>query len=144
MTSAKRPREELFVVGAGGPVVLSPSEVGYSTLTVGSRQFPRLDALDAPEGDNPPVVKNLGQFRYVFFVGNTIAEPIAKSSPTFAQVWLNLGVYYSAANQNAKAIGAFEKYLALDPTGKNGNLSYVKQQLATLKKAAPSSLITTP
>ena len=77
-----------------------------------------------------------------FYSGETtaaiaIAEPIAKSQPKFAPVWLNLGVFYEATNQTAKAIDAFEKYLVLDPKGTQGNLEVVKQKLATLKKATP-------
>jgi tetratricopeptide (TPR) repeat protein len=83
-----------------------------------------------------------------FYSGDTtaaiaIAEPVTRSQPTFVQAWLNLGVYYEAARQNAKAINAFEKYLVLDPTGKQGDSNYVKQQLAALKKSTPST-ITTP
>ena len=83
-----------------------------------------------------------------FYSGDTtaaiaIAEPVAKSQPTFAQAWLNLGVYYEAAKENAKAIDAYQKYVVLDPKGTQGNLSYVQQQLAALKKSTPST-ITTP
>ena len=83
-----------------------------------------------------------------FYSGDTtaaiaIAEPIAKNQPTFAQAWLNLGVYYEAAKENAKAIDAYQKYVTLDPKGTQGNLSYVQQQLAALKKSTPST-ITTP
>jgi len=79
-----------------------------------------------------------------FYSGETtaaiaIAEPIAQSQPKFAQAWLNLGVFYSAANQNAKAIEAFDKYLVLDPKGTQGNLDYVKQQLDTLKKGTATT-----
>lgn len=74
-----------------------------------------------------------------FYSGETtaaiaIAEPIAKTQPKFAPAWLNLGVFYSAAGQNAKAIDAFEKYLKLDPTGAQGNSAYAKEQLTALKK----------
>lgn len=45
------------------------------------------------------------------------AEAVAKANPTFAPVQFNLGVYYSALNDNAKAIAAYEAYKKLDPQG---------------------------
>ena len=65
-----------------------------------------------------------------------IAEPVTKSNPTFAQAWLNLGTFYEATAQPAKAIVAYERYLKLDPDDKQGNAAFVKAQLAALKKAA--------
>ena len=83
-----------------------------------------------------------------FYSGDTvsaiaIAEPVSIANPTFSQAWLNLGVFYQAAGQSAKAIAAFERYLKLDPTGKQGNAAYAKQQLATLKKGSSTPSVTT-
>ncbi len=83
-----------------------------------------------------------------FYSGDTagaiaIAVPISESNPTFVQAWLNLGVFYQASGENAKAIAAFNEYLKLDPTGKQGNADFAKEQLDLLKKA-PASTTTTP
>ena len=66
----------------------------------------------------------------------TIAEPVTKSAPTFAQAWFNLGQYYEASVQPAKAIAAYEQYLKLDPDGKQGNADFAKTQLAALKASS--------
>jgi tetratricopeptide (TPR) repeat protein len=76
-----------------------------------------------------------------FYSGETteaivIAERVAKSQPSFAQVWLNLGVFYANSGQNAKAIAAFERYLKLDPKGQN--VSFAQDQIKALK-AAPTT-----
>jgi len=79
-----------------------------------------------------------------FYSGDTagaiaIAVPISESNPTFAQAWLNLGVFYQASGESAKAIAAFSEYLKLDPTGKQGNADFAKEQLDILKKASTST-----
>lgn len=78
-----------------------------------------------------------------FYSGDTagaiaIAVPISESNPTFAQAWLNLGVFYQASGESAKSIAAFNQYLKLDPTDKQGT-DFAKQQLDTLKNASPST-----
>jgi tetratricopeptide (TPR) repeat protein len=76
-----------------------------------------------------------------FYSGETtgailIAERVTKAQPTFAQAWLNLGVFYANQGQNAKAIAAFERYLKLDPKGQN--VSFAQDQIKSLK-AAPTT-----
>ena len=63
-----------------------------------------------------------------------IAERVTKASPNFAQVWLNLGVFYANSGQSAKAITAFERYLKLDPNGDNA--AFAKDQIASLKSGS--------
>lgn len=82
-----------------------------------------------------------------FYAGDTtgaiaIALPVSKSDPTFAQAWLNLGVFYQASGENAKAIAALQQYLKLDPAGKQGNATYAKQQLDLLRKASTGTSTT--
>ncbi len=82
-----------------------------------------------------------------FYSGDTmsaiaIAEPVTKANPTFALAWLNLGMFYEASAQPAKAIVAYERFLKLDPTGKLGNADYAKTQLTALKKAATTATTT--
>ncbi len=82
-----------------------------------------------------------------FYSGDTagaiaIAVPVSESNPTFAQAWLNLGVFYQASGESAKAIAAFNQYLKLDPTGKQGNADFAKEQLDLLKKTSPSTTTT--
>jgi tetratricopeptide (TPR) repeat protein len=78
-----------------------------------------------------------------FYSGETtaaiaIGESVTRTKPDFAQVWLNLGVFYSAIGQNAKAIAAFENYVKLDPKGQN--VSFAQDQIKALK----TSPTTTP
>jgi len=82
-----------------------------------------------------------------FYSGDTagaiaIALPVSESNPTFAQAWLNLGVFYQATGESAKAIAAFNQYLKLDPTGKQGNADFAKQQLGILKNASTGTSAT--
>ena len=80
----------------------------------------------------------------------TIAEKVRKEQPDFAPAWFNLGVFYQAQGRNADAYNAYQKALALDPSGNNINGDYAKQQVAALKGStnatgsAPSSVTTTP
>lgn len=60
-----------------------------------------------------------------------IAESVSIKQPDFAQVWLNLGVFYTSSGQSAKAITAFERYLKLDPKGQN--VTFANEQLKALK-----------
>ena len=60
-----------------------------------------------------------------------IAEAVSLRQPDFAQVWLNLGVFYASSGQSNKAIAAFERYLKLDPEGQN--VSFANDQLKALK-----------
>jgi tetratricopeptide (TPR) repeat protein len=76
-----------------------------------------------------------------FYSGETtaaivIGEGVTRTKPDFAQVWLNLGVFYGAMGQNAKAIAAFERYVKLDPKGQN--VSFAQDQIKTLK-ASPTT-----
>lgn len=62
-----------------------------------------------------------------------IAEGVAKAQPTFAPAWYNLGVFYEFTANNTQAIAAFEKYLQLDPSGKQGNATVARERIAKLK-----------
>jgi len=82
-----------------------------------------------------------------FYSGDTsaaiaIATPVSRTTPKFAQAWLNLGVFYEASGETAKAIAAYEQYLKLDPSGKQGNAEYAKTQLQTLKKGSTATSVT--
>lgn len=67
------------------------------------------------------------------------AEATTKTQADFAPAWFNLGIFYSATGNNAAAIGAFEKAVALDPDGKSTNVAYAKQSLATLKGSSTAT-----
>ena len=76
-----------------------------------------------------------------FYSGDTtaavkIASKVVKKTPDFAPAYFNLGIFYEAMDSGALAVGAFQKYLALDPTGKTGNVAYVKERLASLGASA--------
>lgn len=82
-----------------------------------------------------------------FYSGDTTAAialvvPVSKANPTFPQAWFQLGVFYEAAAQPAKAVVAFERYLKLDPKGVAGNAEYAKTQLPSLKQAAATATTT--
>jgi tetratricopeptide (TPR) repeat protein len=62
---------------------------------------------------------------------------VIKKDPAFAPAYYNLGIFYQAQGFNDLAVVAYQKFLALDPTGKQGNADYVKQQLKAL--GAPES-----
>lgn len=65
------------------------------------------------------------------------AEGVAKADPTFAPVQFNLGVYYSAKNDNAKAIAAYQTYIKLDPKGQL--VSEANSRMQSLRSAAPTT-----
>ncbi len=75
-----------------------------------------------------------------------IATGVIKKDPTFSPAFYNLGIFYEGLGENVLAIAAYQKYLALDPTGKQGgNPDFVKAQLKTLgaPEKAPTSMPTT-
>ena len=47
-----------------------------------------------------------------------IAEGVIKKDPTFAAAFYNLAIFYEAVNRPDLAIAAYQKYIALDPTGR--------------------------
>lgn len=82
-----------------------------------------------------------------FYTGETneaikAAEAVVKANPKFAPAHFNLGLFYKALGQTAKAVTAFETYLKLDPEGQQGDTAFAKSQLEELKGA--SSPTTTP
>lgn len=82
-----------------------------------------------------------------FYTGETneaikAAEAVVKTNPEFAPAHFNLGLFYKALGQNAKAITAFQTYLKLDPQGQQGDTAFAQSQLDELKGA--SSATTTP
>ncbi len=86
----------------------------------------------------------------LFYTGDTLTavktvEGVEKADPKFAPAPFNLGIFYGALGENAKAIAAFNRYLELDPKGeKGGNPQYAKQQLEALKKLPATTATTTP
>ncbi|HEY3317497.1 MAG TPA: tetratricopeptide repeat protein [Coriobacteriia bacterium] len=57
-----------------------------------------------------------------FYSGDTAsaiatAEQVRKAQPRFAPAVFNLGVFYKAFGQNAKAVASLEEYLKLEPNG---------------------------
>lgn len=62
-----------------------------------------------------------------------IAEGVTAADPKFAPAWYNLGVFYEYTGDNTKAIADFEKYLQLDPSGKQGNATVARERVAKLK-----------
>lgn len=88
------------------------------------------------KGDEPPVLVDYSITQ--FYSGDTnaaieTATGVSKSNPEFAPAWFNLGVYYGALGDKAKAKSSFERYIKLDPQGKQGDVNYAKQQLEQLK-----------
>lgn len=82
-----------------------------------------------------------------FYSGDTagaiaIALPVSEANPTFAQTWLNLGVFYRASGETDKAIAAFNQYLKLDPMDKQGNAAFAKEQLKLLQQASTGTSTT--
>lgn len=103
----------------------------------------------AVKADDPPV--NVDLAIAYFYSGETTkaivtATTVSKKHADFAPAWFNLGVFYGSSGNNAAAIAAFERAVALDPKGTNINASYAQQQIQTLKGSttAPGSTTTTP
>jgi len=94
------------------------------------------------KGDESPVRTDYAIT--VFYSGDNVtaiklAEEVVKADPTFSPAFFNLGVFYSATGEAAKAIAAFQQYLKLDPKGsKGGNPDFAKQRIAELQKAGSS------
>jgi len=76
----------------------------------------------------------------VFYSGDSVtaiklAEGVIKDDPTFAAAHFNLGVFYQAAGDKAKAIAAYKRFLEIDPQGtQGGNADYAKQQIEALQQ----------
>ena len=90
-------------------------------------------ALQVKPGESPVTVDYAIT---AFYSGDTTAaivaaEGVAKADPTFAQAWLNLGIFYQQSGESAKAIAAFQQYLKLEPDGQSA--SFVKEQLTALQ-----------
>ena len=89
-------------------------------------------ALSVKSGD-PNVMTDYSTT--LFYSGDTttaiaVGEDVRTLSPSFSPVVFNLGVYYEAAGQTAKAKAAFQEYLRLDPKGSNA--AAAKQELTKL------------
>lgn len=115
-------RTSTAAVGADQPLWISAKDA-----------YSRAVAINAQE---PPVMVDYAITR--FYSGDTngaieTAEQVAKTSPDFAPAYFNLGIFYSAVAQNDRAITALERYLKLDPEGKQGDVNFAKQQLQTLR-----------
>lgn len=92
-------------------------------------------AVDVKSGE-PPVMVDYAIV--TFYTGDTneaikLAESVSKSSPEFAPAWFNLGIFYGAVGQNQKGVAAFERYLKLDPQGKQGDPNLARQRITDLK-----------
>lgn len=79
-----------------------------------------------------------------FYSGETtsaikIATGVVLKNPNFPPAHFNLAIYYESANQRALAIAEFQKYLALDPNGTQGNPTYAKQELDKLTASTPAT-----
>ncbi len=75
-----------------------------------------------------------------------IATGVIKKDPTFAPAHYNIAIFFEGLGDTAKAIAAYQAYLALDPTGKaGGNPDFAKTQLKALgaPEKAPGSVIPT-
>jgi tetratricopeptide (TPR) repeat protein len=70
------------------------------------------------------------------------AEAVAKADPEFAPAFFNLGIFYGAVGENATAITNLERYLELDPEGKQGNADFAKNQLQTLRTTSTPATLT--
>jgi len=69
----------------------------------------------------------------------SIARGALTVDPNFAPAYYNLGIFYQTAGKGELAAAAFQKYLALDPTGANGNRDYATQQLKALGVSVPAT-----
>ena len=75
-----------------------------------------------------------------------LAVGVTKKDPAFAPAYYNLGIFYEGLGNNVLAAAAYQKYLALDPTGQLGNTDYAKQQLKAMgapEKAPAGSSVPT-
>jgi hypothetical protein len=75
-----------------------------------------------------------------------IASGVIKKDPTFAPAHYNIAIFFEGLGDTARAIAAYQAYLALDPTGKaGGNPDFAKAQLKALgaPEKAPGSVIPT-
>lgn len=113
-----------------------------STATLGVDQPLWIAAKDAYsraaqlDSSQPPVMVDYSITQ--FYSGDTsaairTATSVSKSNPEFPPAWFNLGIYYTAINDKARAISSFEQYIKLDPQGTKGDVNYAKQQLQQLK-----------
>lgn len=98
-------------------------------------------ALEATEADSP-VETDLSIAYY--YSGETTKAVVAvtkvtERDPKFASAWFNLGVFLGALGQNERAIAAYERALALDPTGQGINVEYAQGQLDALKGSASAT-----
>lgn len=85
----------------------------------------------------------------VFYTGDSakailLAEEVIKRDPKFPPAHFNVGLYYEAMARNNDAIAALERYIALDPDGKQGNVAFAKERLAALKSGASGATTVTP
>ncbi len=118
-------------VGADQPLWISAKDAYSRAVKAGASQ--------------PPVMIDYAITQH--YTGETsgalaTALAVSKSSPEFAPAWFNLGIFYQATGDSAKALVAFNRYLKLDPKGTQGNAEYAKQQVKTLQ--GQSTATTTP
>lgn len=71
------------------------------------------------------------------------AVKVTEVNPEFAPAWFNLGIFYEALGQPAKAVAGFQKYLKLDPSGKQGNTQYATDAVKRLQGSS-TPVTTTP
>lgn len=72
----------------------------------------------------------------------TTAQDVAKANPTFAPVHFNMGVFYTFANDAAKAIAEYELYVKLAPSGEL--VAEANTRIKELKAQPAPSGATTP
>lgn len=103
-------------------------------------------ALDVESGA-PPVT--IDYAITLFYTGETLAaieqaESIRESAPEFPPAWFNLGIFYGSVGDVEKAVENYERYVELDPEGKQGNVDFAKEQLASLTTTESTLTTITP
>lgn len=93
----------------------------------------------AVQAGEPPVAVDYAIT--LFYTGETNeavkqAEQVTKDTPDFGPAYFNLGVFYNALSESAKAVAAYEQYLKLDPDGaRGGDPAFAKSEVERLKSA---------
>lgn len=92
-------------------------------------------AIETSAGESPVAVDYAIT---LFYTGDTksaveVADGVVKADPGFAPAYFNLGVFHKTLGDTAKAVQNYEKYLELDPEGRQGNADFAKQELEALR-----------
>ncbi len=68
------------------------------------------------------------------------ADAVVKADPKFAPVHFNLGVFFGATGDNARAISEYQAYIKLEPTGQL--VTEANSRIASLKTASTPATTT--